>query len=138
MKSQEYSFCQKNQVVQAPGHLHDGDGSDHRHDDQNHIDRYFTRCETEHQREHQHTQATGKANADTASRAPKKMKINTTKSSIIHIILLPLRLLTGQLPVSVHRRVGRRERVVTVTEEFLLLEGDVHVNDLLRDATVAV
>jgi len=67
-------FCQDNQVVQTPGHLHGRDSCNNGHDDQNHVDGNASGFEAETQRKHQHAETTGKSDTNTAHTCPQPDK----------------------------------------------------------------
>lgn len=53
------------QIIHPPGDLHGGDCGDHRHDDGNHVEGDAARLDAD-QRQHQHPQASGEPDTDTA------------------------------------------------------------------------
>ena len=67
-------FSQLDQIIQAAGYLHGGDGGDDRHNDQDNVDGYIARFESEYQCQNQHSQTAGKSDADTAQAGTQKYK----------------------------------------------------------------
>jgi hypothetical protein len=68
----QHLFGQVHHVIQPAGHLHGGNGGDHRHDDQDHVHRECCpACNAENQGQHQHAEAAGKADADAAQARPQ-------------------------------------------------------------------